>query len=328
MSMPFIKTPAGVTFVIDGKPMTVSSELPCFEQILAALKAGDSAEVQRLLVEEKARLEAAIAQAAMLGETRVSLSGGAVLYDGEPVTGTLVDRMLEMLREGFDILPMARFLDNLMQNPSYRAQRELYSFLEHGQCPITEDGHFMAYKAVNHRFYDIHSDSFDNSVGQVVSMPRHMVDDDPTRTCSAGLHVCSYEYLPHFARGDNGHIVLCKVNPRDVVAIPKDYNDTKMRCCAYEVVGVVDYVYKDGDSLGGRLVYGGSYVVTARDEDGVLRHLEHLSDYDDAGALAEELSAKFGTSEIRSSHDDTLLAEFEDGQRIDDEDDEDEEYED
>jgi hypothetical protein len=31
--------------------------------------------------------------------------------------------------------------------------------------------------------------------------------------------------------------MILKINPRDVVAIPADYNNTKGRCCRYEVIG-------------------------------------------------------------------------------------------
>ena len=34
-------------------------------------------------------------------------------------------------------------------------------------------------------------------------------------------------------------MVILKINPRDVVSIPTDYNNTKGRTCRYEVVGEV-----------------------------------------------------------------------------------------
>ena len=72
-----------------------------------------------------------------------------------------------------------------------------------------------------------------NAVGDTLSMPRNAVDEDKNRTCSAGLHFCSYSYLPHFG---GERIVVVKINPRDVVAIPADYNNAKGRTCRYEVV--------------------------------------------------------------------------------------------
>ena len=39
--------------------------------------------------------------------------------------------------------------------------------------------------------------------------------------------------------------MLVKVDPADVVSIPVDYNNTKMRCCRYEVIGEYENYAKD-----------------------------------------------------------------------------------
>ena len=83
---------------------------------------------------------------------------------------------------------------------------------------------------------DIHSGSFDNSVGRICEMPRNRVCDDKDQTCSAGLHFCSISYLPSFSDRDGGKTMILKINPADVVSIPSDYNNTKGRCCKYIVV--------------------------------------------------------------------------------------------
>jgi hypothetical protein len=145
------------------------------------------------------------------------------------------------MREGLPHEPLLNFFKNLMDNPSKRAVDELYDFLEAGELPITEDGHFLAFKNVRSNYRDIHSGNFDNSVGKVCEMPRNGVDEDKERTCSYGLHFCSIKYLPHFSDGENGKTMIVKINPRDVVAIPADYNNTKGRTCRYEVVAE----YKD-----------------------------------------------------------------------------------
>ena len=68
-------------------------------------------------------------------------------------------------------------------------------------------------------------------------MRRNQVDEDKDRTCSYGLHFCSIAYLPHFLDSKDGKTMILKINPKDVVAIPADYNNTKGRTCRYEVVG-------------------------------------------------------------------------------------------
>jgi len=82
-------------------------------------------------------------------------------------------------------------------------------------------------------FTDCHTGKFDNSPGQVVTMPRNEVNEDKDQTCSSGLHFCSLSYLSSFY-GDK--VVILKINPRDVVSIPSDYNNAKGRCCRYEVI--------------------------------------------------------------------------------------------
>lgn len=121
-----------------------------------------------------------------------------------------------------------------MSNPSKRAVTELYGFLEKNSLPITPDGHFLAYKKVRDSFLDVHSGKFDNSVGKVVEMERNKVDDDKNNTCSTGLHFCGMSYLNSFG---GERTVIVKINPRDVVSIPTDYNEAKGRACRYEVIG-------------------------------------------------------------------------------------------
>jgi len=101
----------------------------------------------------------------------------------------------------------------------------LYSFLEHNGHPLTEGGHFIAYRGVTEDFKDMHTRTFNNSPGSVCEMPREEVDDNPNNTCSTGLHVASFKYASDFGP----KVVEVKINPKDVVAVPVDYNGIKMR---------------------------------------------------------------------------------------------------
>jgi hypothetical protein len=128
-------------------------------------------------------------------------------------------------------------MHNLHKNPSKRAVEELYGFLEKGALPITPDGYFLAYKKVRANYMDCHTGTISNHVGAVVEMERNEVDDDKDRTCSAGLHFCSQEYLKSFG---GERTMILKIDPKDVVSIPSDYNDSKGRTCRYEVIGELD----------------------------------------------------------------------------------------
>jgi len=236
----YIHTNDGVTVVLQGRPYTVSAADKAYDEVLSLLGREDG---------ERRILEVLEATARKLREKLVlapdmEYSGGVVLYRGEVLHSYAVDRLVSMIEAKMDYQPLARFLAKLENNPSKRVVDNLYRFLEVGQVPLTSDGDFLAYKAVRHDFKDIHSGTFDNTPGSVCEMPRNRVDEDPNRTCSNGLHVCSFGYLPNFAHA-NGHVVIVKVSPADVVAIPADYNDTKMRVSRYEVIGELENYYQD-----------------------------------------------------------------------------------
>ena len=249
-TLKYVLTPSNLTVLLGARPYNIAKTDSIYADVVELVKA-NATEAEVLAVINRA--QAAVQKAAQI-TPNIAISNGVVTFKGQSIDNSLTTRMLQMLDEGFDLIPMAKFLENLMENPSYRAVSELYGFLEKGNMPITPDGHFMAYKAVRPDYKDIHSGTMDNSIGRVVEMPRNGVDEDKNRTCSAGLHFCSFDYLPHFAHA-NGHIVLVKINPRDVVAIPADYNDTKGRTCRYEVTGEYEGYYKEGGPYFKSMVY-------------------------------------------------------------------------
>ncbi len=234
----YILTTDGVSVYVKGALKSVSRDSLAYPQVVEAIQrdAGPE-ELERLMTSDLHKVTDAIEA---LKDQRitdaVAIEGGVVTYKGQPVNETLTARMLRELREGFNLKPMARFLENLMQNTSYRAIQDLCTFIDYGRMPITEDGCFLAYKKVRADYRDIRTGTIDNSVGQVVSMPRNGVDEDPNRTCSFGLHACSFKYLPCYSSMPNDRVVVCKINPADVVAIPADYHNTKMRVSRYEVI--------------------------------------------------------------------------------------------
>ena len=229
MSFPYIIQGSNVTVVINNKPHTISKTHITYQKVVDAIKTDDWETVQSVIEPKKVVLD--------YGQGRVSIKGETLYWDNEEFHGTLATRMIEMLQEGFTIDPLVKFMENLFDNPSKRSVDELYGFLEKNNMPITPDGHFLAYKRVREDYKDCHTGTMDNSVGQVVSMPRNKVDDNKDMTCSAGLHFCSEGYLKHFS---GARTVIVKINPRDVVSIPTDYDNSKGRACRYEVIGEID----------------------------------------------------------------------------------------
>ncbi|ANM46422.1 RIIB lysis inhibitor [Morganella phage vB_MmoM_MP1] len=165
----------------------------------------------------------------------MEITGGELFYKGLPIRNGVVDRIIQSMQNGEDFEFYIPFLENLLMNPSRKAVMRLYDFLVANDIKITEDGHFIGWKVVRKDYTDWHSGQFDNSPGQLVTMERNQVDEDDNRTCSSGLHVCSKSYIKHFG-GSSSRIVSVKVHPRDVVSIPTDYADSKMRTCGYLVL--------------------------------------------------------------------------------------------
>lgn len=172
------------------------------------------------------------------------IEGGTLKYKDLIIDSGLTRRIVGKMQNGEPFEPLVAFFENLMANPSRRAVYQLYDFLEHNDIEITDDGHFIAWKRVGSNFKDMYTGKFDNSPGTVVKVNRFQVDEDPNVTCSHGLHVAAKSYIPHYG-GGSGKVIACKVNPADVVAIPTDYNNAKMRCAGYEVLYEVTSDFKE-----------------------------------------------------------------------------------
>jgi len=222
----------------DGESGTVNTDHPKYAEALAAVREGNFNDFMLI-----ANPIIAIKKYA---NDRIVIDAGVVLLDGNELHHHMADRMIGMIDEGHGVEPLANFIVNLFDNPSKRAVDELYGFLEISDLQITDDGHFVAYKKINEDWTDVYTGKIDNSIGAVVSMPRNMVDEDQDRTCSTGLHFCGRAYLTMYP---GERTVVVKINPRDVVAIPSDYDNHKGRTCRYEVIE--ELVNGDEQSLEG-----------------------------------------------------------------------------
>lgn len=242
--IPYIETNDGITFIIFGASKTLAHDDNRYDTIRDMILNG----AQESDVDDELRArEREVARVVQL-TPRLSYNAGAILCDGVALHNYAVDKLIELIDAELPCKPLINFLDKLIKNPSYRVVEHLYEFLEFGHVPLTQDGNFVAYKAISADWTDIHSGRFDNSIGATPRVARNQVDEDPDRTCSNGLHVCSFSYLPHFSHS-NGHVIAVEVSPEDVVAIPRDYNNTKMRCAGYKVIAEVTDYYKDNRDI-------------------------------------------------------------------------------
>ena len=219
-----------ITVVLDGERHSINAGNGMFSKALEAYKVNDW-DAFIGCVNPTIRLKSLYAS-----YEGIEVKDGNLYVFGEPVHSTLAPRVLSFLEAGLDCVHLFKFILKLNLNPSKRAVDELYTFLEHRALPITDNGNFQAYKAVNSDYTDKYSGKFLNTIDAVLEMPRNKVDDDKNVGCSYGFHAGTIEYAKQFS-GGTGHIVLVEINPADVVSIPTDCQYQKLRTCKYKVVG-------------------------------------------------------------------------------------------
>jgi len=226
MKYPTILTPDSLTVMVNGQSVSILKENANFEKAVDALRSQRWDKLIALMNKAEAINQ--------YGNGRITVEDGCVYFEDEEIKGHIVDRILMFIRDGLDATPLMNFLDKIMDNPSRRCVQQLFSFLEHGNMPIDEDGDFYAYKAVTCDFKDKHTQKLDNSPGCIVKVQRNTVDDDPSNECSFGLHAGSLSYVKAFASW-NDIITIVKINPKDVVSVP-NHDKSKLRCCQYKVI--------------------------------------------------------------------------------------------
>lgn len=229
--IPRVLSSLNVTVYLDGKSFIIPTGTPQYDLVINALNAGDEDAVRSAV---NLRLHVA-----SLSEGSITVENDTLVFEGKELHTALAKRIIGIVKAAGNAGPLIAFMHNLYKNPSNRAVNELYGFLDACNLPITEDGYFLAYKKVNQDYTSIHDGTTANDLGTVVEMKRNEVDEDKDNTCSVGLHFCSHSYLSQFG-GYGRRVVVLKINPADVVAIPSDYNNAKGRAWRYEVVGELD----------------------------------------------------------------------------------------
>lgn len=233
----------GFTVFIGNEQYSTTTQHPKYTQLIECIKNNNTEEFLKLF-----KFDPMVA----VNTNGFSMRNDKVYWNGEELHNSIASRILEMVKEGFDTSNMVKFLENLMENPSRSSIVELYDFLSNSNLPITEDGCFLAYKSVvrstnnftdkNNRevkvddLVDKYTRTLRNNVGDILSMARNQVDDDRRRNCSYGYHAGGLQYVTQSYVGDQ--VVIVKINPKDVVSVPLDYNCQKLRTTCYEVVGL------------------------------------------------------------------------------------------
>ena len=273
-----------------------------FQELKDLIKSGDVQALTDKFLDVKARIERYTDKNFYVQDKRLYLKG-----EDKPIPDNIAKKLLELEKEGEDFMPVVRFWKKLQSNPSEASIEQLFGFVSHNNIPLTEMGDIVVEKGVKQKsgapvgeLVDCHSGIVDNSLGMEVVMNRENVDEDPNQTCSYGLHVGAPKYVrQHYS---SSVIVVCTVNPRDVVAVPTDYHNTKMRVCRYVVVGFSDQSdYKP--------VFKFSDFITKPSEE-LLVGMKSLSERPADGLVGEDKKVKTVKSSKGLKADDKNLKKF------------------
>lgn len=240
-----------LTALIGGELKVATSSHPNYAAIKAAVVAGDLTQDTANLFDLTTAINSAFGEVT----DRVTVNRDGVLLDGEPVHGAITRVLIALVeqgdRDGF--VGLARFLERLQDNPSHRSREQLYGFIEANGISVDVEGNIVLYKSVardgngGYKSHAIgtafvngvkHTGQIPSKVGDVVSMPRSEISDDPNVACHAGLHAGAEEYARSFYSGSPVLRVL--VGPEHVVSVPADSKQQKLRTEEYTIGDVVD----------------------------------------------------------------------------------------
>lgn len=232
MSVSFLLAGDGVlNLIVNGRSFQLRKDDPTYQTVKDALKANRSADhIEKIL-----NPPITIVKAGKKGN--ITIQKGMVLFNGVPIQHAVGDRILAYIKEKLPHKPLMKLLQHIYMNKWNGGVDGILAFLENKCLPITEDGYFIGYKSVRPNYKDWYTGQYDNSVGKTVR--EHDVDTSTAVECSNGLHVGNFKYASTF--NTNGHLMLVKVNPKDVVSVPIDAQQGKIRVCEYTVIGEVDY---------------------------------------------------------------------------------------
>lgn len=232
-------------FVPGHDPLSADDSHPQFAKIKAGAEAKDPKVVELFDLSRTANVKFR-----RLTE-RVTVRDGRVYFDNDRQDDAVAKQIVKFLEEKKeDWKPLVFFMENIAANPSENSRKQLFEWLKQPGLDITDAGFIIGYKGV---FTTSEEGVFQSSnsgiafvngeyksgkipqrVGDVVEMARSEVADDPSVSCSTGLHVATEKY----ARGFGSTVVKVIVNPRDVVSVPSDGRGEKVRVCRYAIAEV------------------------------------------------------------------------------------------
>lgn len=220
-----------------------------FKKILKLWLNEEDAPVVDEEIRELTKIMETVAKKLAVLSERITVDSDGVYFDGDPLHGEVSEIIKNSYinNEELKIGSLVNFIEKAKTNPSLKSLDDLYRWIKKGDLIITPDGDFLAYKGTrlskDNVPVSVHSGTafvngekitgqIPNVAGTTITMPRSTVNDNEAVACSTGLHAGTYSYARSFA----SHLIQVKINPRDVVSVPKDSSDQKLRVSRYIVM--------------------------------------------------------------------------------------------
>lgn len=255
--MKYVSTPSMLTVVSDDGLIRVAVSradisYPALHDYVVTQGGQDIHRISEIAVESKAAIEEVISAV----EQAVDDVAYSVQH-GDPVADVVFDHAQRISTEGTSPKVLGRFAARLAKNPSGPSRSQLFAWMAAEGFTLTRKGLIVGYKAVTEDFRSLHhgaepvtitqqdgtseviTGQVPYPVGATVEMDRDVVNADRDYGCSVGLHVGTYAYAQGFV-GGRGHIMLVLVDPADVVSVPKDSNNQKMRVSKLTVAAIAE----------------------------------------------------------------------------------------
>lgn len=235
--------------VFTDKLYVADSEHPNFDLIVSKAEANAPEGIEELF-----DLSAAVSRRFESVGDRVSIRNGVVYLDGDPYDGDIADTILTFYEADEEFEPLVLFMEKLLMNPNEHSRAHAYRWLANKSFALDSVGNVLAYKSVVKQpdgSYLSHSSGnaivddeehrsgpVPQRLGSVVALPRSEVTFDPSIGCSYGLHAGTWEYASNFM-WTSSTVLLVRIHPRDIVSVPTDARDQKMRVSKYRILNEV-----------------------------------------------------------------------------------------
>lgn len=277
-----------LTVFEDGEVHVIHSDHKMFNKAFDAARAGES-------VKSLINLENAAREEFLKFNKDFDIRDGKVWFllgsEWQKLEADISDQILTLLERGESFEGLANFVRRVFENPSHNSRTQFFSWIDGKKFNINDNGSVHMFKAVyrNNGEYksiyagtngvtifksdgevvEIESGCVPQGLGDTVVMTRSFVDDNVNNTCSAGLHVSTYDYAKKFG-GDANPVLMVEVGPENVVSVPAEYGAEKVRVEEYQIVSEVSDI-----SSGRHNVILGEWVETTNHSGWVVGIADH-----------------------------------------------------